>query len=560
MGSIEDRENQEGEREPLIRARLPELTLGLLMLVSGVLLLRLTASIGFLSDEWQFLFFRQGFGSGLTPYYEHLVLFPTWLYSAMVQIFGMESDRPMQVLAILAFLGMNLLLFVYLRRRVGDWAAVIGTALILFLGAAFEDLLFAFQINYFGSIACGLGALVALDRDDRRGDISASLLLVAGIGFSSMAFPFIAAVAVEWALNPRDRKRRIFVPGAAILTWILWWIGWGHEADSQLGLSGIVDLPAYLFKAIPAAFVSLAGLATDDGTSPDQPHLIWGRILFLLALFAAGWRIRRLGRVPAGVWVTTAAALAFFLLAGLNASDFRLPTSSRYQLPGAILLLLVAANLLHGLKISRNSLVVGAVLAALAVFGGVRLMERQATDRWQPASLSTRTALGALDLAGAAIKPDYQVDLRTNREEDRLIPISLYRETTAEHGSPGLTAPEIQAADPAHRAQADALMIDASGIVLNGFPSAVSGPCLRVRGSGGVHGPYEAKPGSYLILNGGRTPLTVSMSRFSDPPGQPIGPVLPVTGAGLNLPGDEPGLPWLLFFTGAGPVTVCPTG
>lgn len=562
MGSSEDEQRVATTRGAFPAARLPELVLALLVVISGSLLLSLTAGISFLSDEWQFLFFRQGFdpGMALTPYYEHLIPIPTYLYSALVEIFGMDSARPTQVVAILAFLGMNALLYVYLRRRVGAWAAVIGTALILFLGAAFEDLLFGFQVNYYGSMACGLAALVALDRDDRRGDILAALLLVAGIGFSSLIFPFIAAVAVEWMLNPRDRRRRIFVPGAAICVWILWWLGWGHDAESRTSLSGITEVPSYLFTAIPAAFTSLAGLATGDGTSPDQPHLIWGRILCLIALVAAGWRIYRLGRVPRDVWVTLAAALTFFVLAGINSDGYRMPTSSRYQLPAGLLIVLVAANLLQGIRIPRSALIVSALLAALAVFGGVRLMEREASERWEPASLSTRVSLGAIDLAGPAVRPDYQIDLRTNPEMDRLIPIGLYRETTAKHGSPGLDEEEIAEASPEHRAQADALMIDTAGIALSGFPPPASGRCLRVRGQDGIFGPYEAKPGHYLINNRSRGELSVHLSRFSDPPGPPVGSIFPRSVAGLDLPPDNAIRPWRIYFTGDGPVTVCPTG
>ncbi|HMT05374.1 MAG: hypothetical protein KDB48_02055 [Solirubrobacterales bacterium] len=546
-------------RKQLVR-RLPEITLGLLMLICAVLLLSLTAPISFLSDEWQFIYFRQGFDPGtlLAPYYEHLVLIPNLLYSSSASVFGLDSDRPMQVLATLGFLGLNALLFVYLRRRTGAWAAVIGTSLILFLGAAFEDLLFAFQVNYYGSLGCGLAALIALDRDDRKGDIAAALLLVAGIGFSSMVFPFIAAVVVEWMLNPRDRRRRIFVPGAAILIWILWWLGWGHDADSQAGLSGVTELPGYLWKAIPAVFTSMAGLATGDGTSPDQPHLIWGRLFFLIALGAAGWRIHKLRRVPRDVWITLAAAAAFFVLSGLNTSNFRLPTSSRYQLPGALFILLIAGNLLRGVKIPRNALIVSALLTALAVFGGVKLMEEQASERWHPASQASRIALGALDIAGPAVQPGYQIDFRVNAEEDQLIPIELYRESSARHGSPGMDINEIAGSEAADRAQADSVLIDATGIHLDGLVGPVAGRCRPIRGTEGIFGPLELGPGMHLILNRGRSELAVTLSRFSDPPGLPVGSILPESRVGLDLPRDNSTRPWNAYFSGAGPVSVCP--
>ena len=55
-------------RKQLVR-RLPEITLGLLMLICAVLLLSLTAPISFLSDEWRFIYFRQGFERGYRDAY-----------------------------------------------------------------------------------------------------------------------------------------------------------------------------------------------------------------------------------------------------------------------------------------------------------------------------------------------------------------------------------------------------------------------------------------------------------------------------------------------------------
>ncbi len=144
-------------REQLKR-HLPEIILGLLMLAQASFLLVLTAPIAFVSDEWQFLFFRQGFSPGTTldPYYEHLVAVPNYLYSTAVGIFGLGTNRPMQIAALLTFLGLNALLFVYLRRRAGGWAALIGTALILFLGAAFAmAFALAFPFAFAGNSASG---------------------------------------------------------------------------------------------------------------------------------------------------------------------------------------------------------------------------------------------------------------------------------------------------------------------------------------------------------------------------------------------------------------------
>ena len=150
------------------------------------------------------LLFRQGWGVSqiMEPFNGHPTMVPALVFKAFQDVFGMESTRPMQLVATATFPLTNALPFVYVRRRIGPWGALIATLLILFLDAAFEDLLFAFQIGSFGSPAAGLGALIALDRDDREGDAAASILLVVSLTFSSVGIAFVAAAVAEWALNP----------------------------------------------------------------------------------------------------------------------------------------------------------------------------------------------------------------------------------------------------------------------------------------------------------------------------------------------------------------------
>ncbi len=279
----------EGATERFTRAgllqRAPVTLLCVAMVASAAWILSLTSELTFIADEWNLLLLRQGWGIGqiMDPFNGHPIMAPAFVFKSLQEVFGMESARPMQLASTATFLLMNGLLFVYLRRRLGPWGALIGTMLILFLGAAFEDLLFAFQIGYFGSLAAGLAALIALDRDDRNGDIAASILLVVSLLFSSIGIAFVAAGAAEWALNPRDRRQRIFVPGAAMLFYAIWWLGWGHQSSAEsldpvFQLSVLPKVPGYLFDTLAAALVSLAGLATGDGSEPEQPNLVWGQI------------------------------------------------------------------------------------------------------------------------------------------------------------------------------------------------------------------------------------------------------------------------------------------
>ncbi len=533
--------------------KLPWILLGLLMAGSGVLLFSLTAGFTFIADEWDLVLLRPGWNPEtlLSPFHEHIVIAPALIFKLLQSIFGMGSPRPMQVASIGTFLATALLLFVWLRSRVGDWAALIGAAIVLFLGAAFEDLLWAFQIGYFGSLACGIGALIALDRDDRHGDVAASILLVASLSFSSLGMPFVAGAVIEWLTNPRSRRHRWIVPAAPLAFYALWWLGWGHEADSDVTLSNLPDLPGYVWDAASAGMTSMLGLATGDGSEPDQPHLIWGRIALLLVAGLTVWRLVKLGRIPRGVLICGAIALAFFGLAALGQNELRPPTSSRYQLPAVIFILLFAGELLRGIRIPAPALGVAAAVVAATSLSGVDLMRDQAEARWKPSAVANQVSLGAIALAKDAARPDFVLNLVSVS-----VPIERYLDEVDSSGSPGYGAEEIAGLDAAHRGLADQTLIDVEGLQLSGEGPGLAQSCRLLPATPGT--PITVYPGQVAaVSNPENRVTTVAVSRFGDPPGFAVGSILPRSRAWLTLPADGSTRPWQVTLDGRGRVGAC---
>ena len=140
---------------------LPDVLAGGAMLLSGFVLLHFLSQITFWHDEWNLLLHRRGWtvGTFLDPVVEHLVAIPILIYKLLLEIVGMNSPAPFQVVAVLSFLASIALLFVYMRARLGAWIALAAILPILFMGPSWDDLLFPYQMTWFGSVACGLGAL-----------------------------------------------------------------------------------------------------------------------------------------------------------------------------------------------------------------------------------------------------------------------------------------------------------------------------------------------------------------------------------------------------------------
>ena len=152
------------------------------------------------------------------------------------------------------------LLFIYVRRRAGEWLALAAILPILFLGPSWDDLLFPFQMALFGSVACGIGALLALERRDRIGDLAATVLLTASLLFSDVGIPFVAGATVELALD-RDRLRRAFVVAVpTALFWLIWYPSWGHDAANLHLLRNVANLPSYVLDGLASSLATWLGL------------------------------------------------------------------------------------------------------------------------------------------------------------------------------------------------------------------------------------------------------------------------------------------------------------
>jgi hypothetical protein len=536
----------------------PFLLLGVAVVAAGVKLLSLDSQLTFIADDWMLLVKRHGWSVDyfLHPFNGNVVAAPGLVYKLIREVFGMGSATPYYAAAIACFLASAVLLFVYIRRRVGDWPALLGAVLILFLGAAFEDLLFAFQIGYFASVATGLGALIALDREDDRGDRIACALVVVSLSFSSIGIAFVAGAVVDLALGRRPRARRSYVALVPIAVYALWWVGWGHLGHNHISVHNIVSAPRFVFDAAAAGIVSLLGLATGDGSEPSQPHLVWGQVLLVAGLILLGIRTARTGKVPRGLAVALAIGLAFWAVAALNRSVARLPTSSRYQYPSAVFILLIGAEMLRGLRVPRLATVAAAAITLAAVVGGVSLLDREHEERWVPYANSLRSSLAAVEIAGRSADPGFPVFFPPDIEA----PARAYLTAVSAYGSPAFSEEQLRARPASERASADLTMAQALGLALvQPDPGQRILQCQTLRATADGHSGLTLLRGGFVLSNPGADGVEVRLSRFADEYSVGLGPLDAGVTASLQIPADRSSAPWNLGLFGDGPVQLCTT-
>ena len=272
--------------------------------LSGVILIKLGSHLILFDDEWETVLYRHEFSAHnlLYPHGGHLILAMVAIYDLLLATFGLTSPVPFHAVSTLIYLLAAVLLFAYARRRVGDWLALLGTTVILFFGASALDLLFPFQMVYSGAIAAGLAALLALDCDDRRGDVIACVLLVVSISFGEVGIAFAVGVLVRVALTPGGW--RVGCTWSSCL-WSSTPCGGSagdtpHPAISVCTTSRPPRLTCSTPSPPPSGRCSATKLSGNQ--EPIPVGQVWAPIMLVVAVALAAWRVRRLGGVPRGVW------------------------------------------------------------------------------------------------------------------------------------------------------------------------------------------------------------------------------------------------------------------
>jgi hypothetical protein len=478
------------------------------------------------------------------------VVGPVLAYKALIALFGTDSARPFQVFEVFTFVLSVAVLFAWLRRRAGEWLALAGCVLILFCGAAGEDLLWPFQIGFFVGMAAGIGMLLALDRPSRWGDVVACALLVCSLAWSSLGLSFAAAGAVFLLLGDRP-LRRSWIVAIPLALYLVWYAKWGHYAENSLSFENFLSSPTYVFDGFGSSISSLLGLATPRDEAPVT-SLNWGRILLVAALIGAGLRISRMRSLPPTFWVVLVLGVSFWFLAALNAGPDRPPNSGRYQYLGAVFVLMIAAELFRGVRPSRNTIIAVFAGCAVVLLSSINYLH-QLAESGRAGGNVIRADLAAVEIARDTVNPDFIPDASFAGTADVHIPAGLYLEVADDSGSPAFTPQELAAAPEYARAFADATLARAEALSLQPAGSTGSRPCGAIGSS-----ELTLAPGATLVLEARGSDEKVYLRRFAQD-SYPffLGRLEPGKPAELALPTDRSDVPWRLHVTGEGQVYSC---
>lgn len=558
-------------REKIDESRLAWILLAVAMGISAVWLMTAGKDMTFSGDDifyYAHLVDHNGFGvqeGGIeyffAPHNGHLQVLGKLIYRGLFLTVGADytAFRAIEVLAVFACV---LLFFILARRRVRPYAALIPCVSLLFFGYAESSFLWPFNVHTIGALAFGLAALLALERDDRKGDIGACALLVLSVATVEVGLAFTVGVAVS-VLRRDDRWRRAWIFLVPAVLFGIWWL-WAQKYDqSNIELANVHLIPIDFTNALAAVLGSIFGLnPTGEGVDPNVTGITpWGAVLGGFAVVGLVYRIKR-GRVPNGLWVALAVLLAYWLMITLAA---RAPDTTRYLFVGAVAIFLIAAFALRGTRIGATPLIVAAAIVAFAIPPNLAKFYDERRSSITDAE-NTRAEYGMLELARPHVRTDYfpAGDPNVERAGGQVfVPLSAdtYYSSADEFGGIGYSVGEVRDASLQRREIADATLVGALELKLkpeqapadpSSCPSSLDG---KPRKSVFF---YIDRSGVLLGSRAGR-PVDVGLGRFAKGGRSvPIGTLKPGKWAELKIPPDAAPDKW--WVTVDGPVYVCPVG
>jgi hypothetical protein len=563
----------------LLTARNARILLGLAMAASGALLLAWHAHLTFQIDDWDVLLARRGFNAHVLfdSHGRHLILSLVLVYKAIQATLGMDSILPYAAAAIISFLASVLLLFVYLSRRVGEWAALAAVLPVLVMGTAYQDLLTTFQICYFGSMALGLGALLAIESADRRGDLIACALLVASLAFSEIALAFAAGVLVAIVLQ-HGPLRRAWTVAVPFVVYAVWYLSFGSpssDVPSTFSAHNVATSPVYVLDGFASGIAALLGLGTPMELA-GSGGLDWGRpLLVALVGVATAWALRTRTRLRGWILVPVTVGVSFWLMTAANFGLGRPPDASRYKYMGAVFVLMIAAELAAGWRPGWKTIVGVVAVGLVAALGNLAILH-DGYRNLRGTSATVRGGLGGLEIAADHVNPNLVLTSQnSNFNYFTFVSAGPYLSAAEKFGSPAYSESELGGAPEQARTAGDKVLAAALPVSIRqgeaqpesgaappsllGPPDALvsaRGSCVTTRSVAGVAPILALPPGGAILIARGDAPHQLSLRRFATESFPVSAGILRGTGS-LVIPTDRSSRPWQLQIGGDGPLTAC---
>ena len=268
----------------------------------------------FFLDEWDFLSARSltSLHDLFRPHNEHWSTLPIIAYRVFWQVFGIRTYWP-YLMAIVALHVTAAVLLRVVMRRAGahPWLADAGALLFLLLGSGYQNILWAFQIGFVGSLVFGLGFLILTDHDgpfDRRDAIGLGLgacaLMCSGVGVT-----LVVVVALS-VLIRRGWRLALVLSTPLGAAFAIWWLAVGRDGYENSIRPSARQLVDFMARAVANAMTKMGSLGI--------VAVLLAAVLLVGAALLLGDPAQRATRTWAAPFALAVGAVVFAAITGMG--------------------------------------------------------------------------------------------------------------------------------------------------------------------------------------------------------------------------------------------------
>ena len=286
------------------------------LVLGGLLLLYVARTQWFFGDDWEFVVTRgldHPMYGLLHPHNEHWSTLPILVYRGLVNLVGVRTYVPFLAVLVALHLALAHLLWrSCLRVGASMMVATALTAAFVVLGAA-ENLLWAFQMGFVGSVLFGVLAVLAADvtHQSRAGLAATWVLGVLALMCSGIGVVMVAVAAITAFLR-RGLRAALLLALVPAVVFTAWYAVYGKSAASPTprSIGTLLAIPEYTAIGLTSALTNFVGIPA-MGT--------------IIAVALAAWLLRSgrtAGTSRAIAFAGSCGAIALFVFIGVGRSGF----------------------------------------------------------------------------------------------------------------------------------------------------------------------------------------------------------------------------------------------
>jgi hypothetical protein len=371
-------------------------------------------------DDWNFVLDRRGgrptyipnqVDQWLSPHNGHPVMVLVGIYR-LVGTLAHYSYPLLVSIAALFHGAVAIALYLYSRRRLGPWAALVPALLVTLLGRGAPIVLSPIVMAFTIALAAGITALNIIDHgaDAKPPTVAVGIANVVAVAASGLGLARVVTVGIDRLARLRSVRdlraswRWAVAVGGPLLMFVVWYV---NESDGRRDAAALSSSISFAGQVIAAGMAGLVGL-------PSRGSNV---VAVIATLSIATIIVRRRRHVDGARLAALVVGLAVDVtLMSWGRAGNALPDSGRYVYVIGVQVALIIAEALRGWRVpdrAKRARQVAAVAAVAAAVAGGAGPFRTILNDFRTDNHRTRVALSAFlrsESLGVTFDDSFQPD------------------------------------------------------------------------------------------------------------------------------------------------------